>query len=431
MLKSQDFPESKVVVTSRPNFLQDWEMKIVVNGFGQLQIMAFIEKYFRAIGDNSRGKSLRKIIEKDDKYWKLAKRPLFCVLMCLLYITGEVGKSLPDRQSDVMLQIFLCLIQWSRKNSENVSIDFDSLPQEYERPFLNFGKLCVDALKNEKSRFSDQDVQRVDGFGSKLEQLGFLYSDDENHALGEKKYWKPVHQTFLEYLGAFYMAKHIRSCTRTCKECKDYGHIFFQSQEVLKFCIGILNNKAHKILDGQKFPFLRKLKFPNILRLLKEAEPNSENFQAIAKLLDQKNIDISTSEIEFEGWSYILSQPFKKLRSLEIAWRINSKSPDQESSFTEASEAQYKNFFEALRKNESIHSIHVRAKQDGETFTEEKISMFFSHLQKALLKKNLQELHIVEMKMKASNHIRQTFEAIANEPSRVKYHSNHYTNHYF
>ncbi|KAB7503969.1 NLR family CARD domain-containing protein 4 [Armadillidium nasatum] len=419
LMKNKDFPESKVVVTSRPNFLQDWEKKIVVSGFGQLQIMEFIGKYFRAIGNENCGHSFRKIIEKDEKYWKLAKRPLFCVLLCMLYITGDVGESLPERQSDIMLQIILCLIKWNRKDSGNASIDFDSLPQEYEKPFNNFGKLCLDALKTEKSRFSDQEVHKVDGFESKLKQLGFLFNDNESHALGERKFWKPVHQTFLEYLGAFYIAKHTREC-KGCKECKSYNLVFQRSHEVLKFCVGILNNKAYRVLDGERFPVLWKLPVIKILQLLREAEPKPENCQAVAKLLDQNIIEISTSEIEFEGWSYILSQPFKRLSSLKIAWRIKSKSPDQESSFTEASQQQYESFFEALKNNESIRSIHVRAKQDGEPFTEEKIKMFFTHLQNAFLKKNLQELHIVDIKMKASKYLRKAIEDVSNQPSKVR-----------
>ena len=139
----------------------------------------------------------------------------------------------------------------------------------------------------------------------------------------------------------------------------------------------------------------------------------------MAKLLDQSAIEVTTSEIELEGWSFILSQSFKNLRSVHIAWRIKSKSPDQETSFVEADESRYEMFFEALRANESIRSVHVRAKQDGEPFTEQKMQLFFKHLKVGLMKPNLQELKIVELKMEASSHLSSMLKELTALPNKV------------
>ena len=265
---------------------------MTVLGFDQMRIFQFIDRYFRAIGSDNSSSHFRHLMEKNEKYGRLATRPLFCVLLCMLYVTGSdanrAGSSrpdfrLPDRQSDVVLQIILCLIKWNRKNTGNSEIDFDSLPSEYDKPFSSFGKLCVRSLSQDKSRFSQREVEQVSGFHTRLEPLGFLYSDNESHVLGEKRFWKPVHQTFIEYLAAFYISRHVRDC-KNCKDCKQFNSTFQKSIEVLKFCVGILNNKASKILDATAFPILWSLKPATLLHLLKECDHRFEKLISLVMI---------------------------------------------------------------------------------------------------------------------------------------------------
>ncbi|XP_042233865.1 uncharacterized protein LOC121874052 isoform X2 [Homarus americanus] len=407
LLGNRDFQNSKVVVTARPDVLKTIAQRTIVKGFNEAQMFEFITKYFKLVNEDECGRNLKKIIEKDYKYRKLAKRPLFCVLLCMLYGSDGVAK-LPEKLSDLMFKIMLCLIKWNIKKVGNVDENTESFPPEYEELFLSFGKLCLEALKTEKTRFSAKQIQDIEN-SDKLLHLGFLSNDSENGVLGHKKFWKPVHKIFLEYLAGLYIANHIERYRSNCRECREFSKVY-RHEHVLKFVVGILGKRAHLALVGKKRQAFLQMRDQELLMLLREAEPTYENCRAVAKLLDRRNAIVHTSEMDFEGWSFIIAQNFKKLKSLEIVWRIKSNNPDQESSFNEATPDQYTAFFNALKSNTSINKISIRATQDGEPFSDQKIELFFSHLQAILPKVNLRELEIKELKMSVSHHLRKAFE---------------------
>lgn len=407
--KHQDFQNSKVVVTARPDVLKTIAERTVVKGFNEAQMVEFITKYFHLVNEDENGRCLKKIMEKDGKYRQLAERPLFCVLLCMLY--GSVGASkLPDRLSDMMFKIMLCLIKWNIKKVDlRVEESMEAFPTEYERVFLNFGKLCLDALQTEKTRFSEKEIKEVENFDLLL-HLGFLSNDSENNVLGHKKFWKPVHKIFLEYLAGLYIAHHIHSHHRgPCRQCREFSTVY-RHEHVLKFVVGILGKNAHLALDYRRLQAPLQMRDQQLLMLLRETEATRDNCSAIAKLLDRRNAIVYTSDVDFEGWRYILAQNFKQLKSLEIVWRIKSSNPDQESSFNEASPDLYRDFFNALRSNSSITRLSIRAMQDGEPFSDAKIELFFSHLQRVLNKENLKELEIKELNMMASEPLRRALE---------------------
>ncbi|XP_068234832.1 uncharacterized protein [Palaemon carinicauda] len=409
LIESRDFLRSKVVVTSRPDVLRTVAQRIIVKGFNEAQMFEFIGKYFKLVSDDSSGHDMKRIIEKDYKYRKLAKRPLFCVLLCMLYDSDVVSK-LPERLSDLMFKIMLCLIKWNNKRVSNVDENTDAFPPKYEELFLNFGKLSLKALKTDKTRFSEKEILEIgDDDTNLLLQLGFLSNDSENDVLGPKKFWKPVHKIFLEYLSGLYIANHISRECRDCKECREFSSVYHH-ENVLQFVVGTLDKRAHLALDGRKYQKIRRMKDTDLLMLLREAGPTKENCRAVAKLLDHSYATVYTSEVDFEGWGSILAQKFSNLKTLEIVWRIKSSNPDQESSFTEATPEQYSTFFNSLKSNTSINKIKIRATQDGEPFSEEKIRLFFSNLEMVLPKENLRELEIKELKMHVSSHLKRAIE---------------------
>ncbi|KAK3877452.1 hypothetical protein Pcinc_017833 [Petrolisthes cinctipes] len=81
---------------------------------------------------------------------------------------------------------------------------------------------------------------------------------------------------------------------------------------------------------------------------------------------------------------------------------IKSRNPDQESSFTEASPELYSDFFTALRANSSITKISVRATQDGEPFSTQKIRLFFENFSLCLAKDKLKEIELKEIKLEVT-----------------------------
>lgn len=416
LLRNRDFQNSTVVVTARPDVLKIIAQRTIVKGFSEVQMFEFISKYFNLVNEDKCGRNLKRIIEKDYKYRKLAKRPLFCVLLCMLYGSDGVAK-LPKKLSDMMFKIMLCLIKWNIKKVGNVDENTEDFPPKFKELFLNFGKLCLEALMTEKTRFSAKKISGIEN-SDLLLHLGFLSNDSENDVLGHKMFWKPVHKIFLEYLAGLYMANHIERDKSNCKECREFSRVY-RHEHVLKFVVGILGKRAHLALNGRRHQAFLQMKDQELLMLLRETESTEENCQAVARLLDRRNAIIHTSEVDFEGWSLILDQKFQKLRSLEIVWRIKSNNPDQESSFSEASPELYTAFFNALKSNISITKISIRATQDGEPFSNEKIELFFSHLQEILPKKNLQELEIKELKMKVSYHLRKAIEGATRHMDKV------------
>ncbi|KAK3871976.1 hypothetical protein Pcinc_022906 [Petrolisthes cinctipes] len=93
-----------------------------------------------------------------------------------------------------------------------------------------------------------------------------------------------------------------------------------------------------------------------------------------------------------------------------LVTRIKSRNPDQESSFTEASPELYSDFFTALRANSSITKISVRATQDGEPFSTQKIRLFFENVSLCLAKDKLKEIELKEIKLEVSGELRKAVE---------------------
>lgn len=295
LLKSLDFQNSKVVVTSRPDNLKIIAQRMIVKGFSEAQMFEFIGKYFRQISEEERGKNLKRIIEKDCKYRKLAKRPLFCVLLCMIYGSDEVSR-LPQRLSEMMFKIMICLIKWNCKKVKILDESTEEFPPDIEELFLNFGRECLEALKTEKTRFSEADISSKVPNYDQLLHLGFLSNDSVNDVTGHKKFWKPVHKIFLEYLAAKYIASRIKKDRSDCKEYREFSKVY-RHEHVLKFVVGILGKGAHLALDGRKHQVLLQMKDQELLMLLRETETTRENCRAVAKLLDRRSATITTSEV--------------------------------------------------------------------------------------------------------------------------------------
>ena len=411
LITGQDFPNSRVLVTSRPTTLQCFATRLVVKGFDEQQMWKFIAKYFDVVEDTNCGASLQHILVRHNKYRKLAERPLFCVLLCMLYETDGAKKELPDRMSDMLYKIMLCLIKWRKTRNRDTNEEMDGFPAEYAEAFDHFGQVCVNAIKNDRHRFSDEDVRNVPHF-EEICDLGFLYNEDESDVLRiqVQKFWKPVHQTFIEYFAALHIANHIKHCTWGCRKCWKLSSLLERKDsEVLVFTAGVLGEHAYRLFDFTRFSKLQKLPEMQLLNLLREAGPHQHNKRVVASLLDHEHVIISTNEAYLEGWTYLLPQTFYRLKSLELVWRIKSTNPDQESTFVEASRNQLSAFFTALHKNTSVQTLKLRAKQDGAVFTEDKLNDFFSHIHKAFLKKGLKNLEFRDMKIDLGKHLRESF----------------------
>ncbi|XP_076047678.1 uncharacterized protein LOC143029123 isoform X2 [Oratosquilla oratoria] len=420
LLKKRIFPCCHVLITSRPDceeLRSERPRRLIFKGFSEHQVYEFIEKYFSITKDMESGRNLRKEIEKDHKYQILSQRPLFCVLLCMLYKKSDQGEGLPDRIAEVLFKITGCLINWREEKLGKTVHCCEDFPPTYKNVLLKFGKLCVEALKLRKSSFEDKELSKEIENKFILEELGFLYKTREGAITHEKVFWNPPHKIFIEYIACIYMAHHIgeKNC-RNCQECRDFSKVLESVPDILKILVGILRENAYRVFDSQRYSFFIRMEDRTVLELLQEAGDTSKNKKKVAKLLDRSCASVTTTESDFDGWSKIMAlNVMRKLKTLEIIFRIKSSNPEQESTFYEASPAVYKKFFEALRKNTTITKLRISTKQDGVDFTDDKIKTLFTHLKTGLLKRNLQHLEIVGMKMPISYHFRQAMEDAAHE----------------
>ena len=407
IISGQDFPNSKVLVTSRPGALPCNVTRLVVKGFDENQISKFIQRYFEDAGNESSSLALQSILAKHSKYCKLAERPLFCVLLCMLFETDTVQKELPDRMSDILHKIMLCLIKWREVKTKD--------PQQFEEDFDSFGKACVQAIKEDRHRFSEEEVRSISNF-DEISKLGFLNPEEVVEFLKVQTFYKPVHQIFIEYFAALHISNHVRKCWSGCRQCRKFSSLLERSDsEVLVFTAGALGPYAYRLFDFTRFPRLQKLEDikMKLLVLLREAGPHPKNKKVIAKFFDVEPGVVTTNEAEIEGWSELLPEKFSSLTTLEIVWRIKSNHPDQESTFVEASAETMATFFEAVSRNNSIEKLIFRSKQDGAIFTDDKLKTFFSSLHHSFSKKGLKHLEFNDMKIELDHYLRDCFSNMA------------------
>lgn len=70
----------------------------------------------------------------------------------------------------------------------------------------DFGKLALEALKQNTPYFTAQDLKTKCQHGGEIVELGILLRMQSMSKLSKKDFYTPAHKSFLEFLAAFYLS---------------------------------------------------------------------------------------------------------------------------------------------------------------------------------------------------------------------------------
>ena len=134
----------------------------------------------------------------------------------------------------------------------------DALPPQYKKALQTFGKMCIEALMEEKFSFSRHEILKVMPESLKHSHenviMGFLIKNNisfSSHHGGD--YYQPLHKTFLEYVAAFYLVSLVRQHHNswTLQEVLvSLQNIATESvEQILLFTVEMLGDEAYVIFE--------------------------------------------------------------------------------------------------------------------------------------------------------------------------------------
>jgi formylglycine-generating enzyme required for sulfatase activity len=245
----RDFPQCRIVVTSRPYAYQDDQARLTgfevrtLADFSPEQVQTFIGRWYEHVGQRDRSlgpvnaeryaKQLQAAVEQNPRLADLAPRPLLLTLMASLHRWRE-GGSLPEKRQELYeASVGLLLDLWQRPKQvfdargQSAGIEYDvwrelGIGQEVLRKALEL--IAYEAHKNQPTTEGMHDIRARD-------LVGVLYERSDkaktgaNSDTGERRivdyltnragllierkqgevYTFP-HRTFQEYLAACYLA---------------------------------------------------------------------------------------------------------------------------------------------------------------------------------------------------------------------------------
>ena len=142
----------------------------------------------------------------------------------------------------------------------NTLIPDSTLPPHYEQLLKEFGKLCINALKEDKFYFTKDEITKSvpdtmkNGHDNVI--MGFLIKSNVSLSRGHvTDCYQPLHKTFLEFVAAYYLRK-------LAEQTEDQGEL----KSVLSSLQDIETNSLEQILlytaemlQDQAFVVLREL----------------------------------------------------------------------------------------------------------------------------------------------------------------------------
>ena len=134
----------------------------------------------------------------------------------------------------------------------------DVLPPQYEKALQTFGKMCIDALVQEKFYFSRSEILKVMPESLKHENviMGFLIKTNISFSrplFNVGDCYQPLHKTFLEFVAAYYLKSLVTNKQQASWQVEEVllslQNIAPESvEQVLLFTVEMLQDEAHVIL---------------------------------------------------------------------------------------------------------------------------------------------------------------------------------------
>ncbi|XP_071547953.1 uncharacterized protein [Panulirus ornatus] len=391
LIEGQMFANATVVITSRPGSSKPippmLHRRLLIAGLAPDQTHRFISRYFESIGKPGRGDEVLSLISASkEKYGDLITCPIMCLAMGVLY--EDLGGKLPSRLTDMYMSLIKHMI---RKNliSRGEPMCYDVLPDKYNKLLSDFGKMALEALKTNVPYFTGQDLKTKCQHGGEVVDLGILLKMQSMSKLTKKDHYTPVHKSFLEFLGAFYLSGLIHDISLlqleidSIAEKMDITHPVLRQNSglmVLRYLVGLLGRNAHIIFNivsqmgvQQRILFL----------LLKESGMYQMNVLEVCKHVSgREHVVIQTNSIELEDWGRLLYSPDCMLEGVEVILDFDGSSKDK-----------HESFFTSMSFNESVKSVKLTCVVGGD-FGETEVTRLVSYVRAVLTKRRLESFEI-------------------------------------
>ena len=355
LIKQNLLPKCDVIVTSRPlpsdhHLRKALGQQLIINGFDDKLVKTFVNKFFTSFESEDVGKEhadafLQLIHQsKPNECSEMAKCPLLCLLLCILY--QEKEGNLPCTSTEIYVEIIKYLKQTALyRRSEKPGSSFD---RELDECLEKFGKLCLSALINDKLTFTDTDL--VDDVKMVVTVLGLLINTNpiaKSFTITEKHY-QPLHKSFIEFMAAKHLSGQMTKASPVSvqKIVKILKNLSFDTlYMVLHYLVGLLGSEASVLLDAlPEFD----LKTIEILKLLKESGYTEENVGAVSRnIATRRELSLPEGDqSELSGWEMIIASDECEIETLRYQCQKKNK-------------AQQLEFFKKLKENESIQTLEV------------------------------------------------------------------------
>ncbi|XP_071809290.1 NACHT, LRR and PYD domains-containing protein 3-like [Asterias amurensis] len=195
--------ECYVLITTRPSHMKDLVhesliqepyTRIDVLGFASQDIEKYVMRYFPKVHDKADQLLLR--IKSQGVLYDMAKRPMFLLLMCLLW--GEKNE-LPDTMASLYKTAMNNVFKRKSKKAASTNLSADVLTK--------IGEIALHGLLDPKimASFQEEDFESNPGLLEEAMQAGVFTSKDTVTAADVQTSIEFIHGTIHEYCAALYI----------------------------------------------------------------------------------------------------------------------------------------------------------------------------------------------------------------------------------
>ncbi|XP_035685176.1 nucleotide-binding oligomerization domain-containing protein 2-like [Branchiostoma floridae] len=210
------YPNSTVLVTSRPSSGIEVERKMAVNcsvmivGFSPDHVEQYMTKYFKAVGNPGLAPSLVQAVQADIVAKSLMQTPMFVMLICVLW-EEDPTRVFPGTMSGLYHELLICLVRKYCKR-EDIAMLGDEMPADISYALLLLGEHAFKSLKRDQALIDlDETTTLLKRDTDILLKLGIVSKEVSASRLHPREQLNFPHKTMQEFLASRYIAQNLSS----------------------------------------------------------------------------------------------------------------------------------------------------------------------------------------------------------------------------
>ena len=168
-----------------------------IEGFTQKDAKEFIKKYFKT--KENLAKKLLHQLKNDKNLQEMVANPLNTALLCLLC---EDFQGIPQRRTQLYLEIVQCVLRRYRKKNGLLVTDSEDLTEVYKGPLKHLGSIALNGLLEDNMYFADK---QLGSHTRELPGFGFLSVQPGSSKRRPCLCYGFLHKSFQELFAAFYI----------------------------------------------------------------------------------------------------------------------------------------------------------------------------------------------------------------------------------